>query len=1377
MCVCLGFTPLTFIKKSRLMTNTTKSGKRTTKTYPCPICNGTGCRHNDDGTIWCRRGEPANPPIGMVCTGELRGGQGYQFLDTHVVDQIMRAAKELHLLGKKASAKAIADLTGVKSSWAYAVREAYPSEFDQWDEEYYRRRAEEKKHQEQEERPSNNPKRQILSDSERDSQFRLLIDRLSLQERERQHLSHVRGLANYIDYIQFRSWPSNLKVTIDGITADLPGIQEKNGSLYLYGRPGLWIPMYNEKREIIGYQNRPEGAGGEIPKYVYGSSASVGGNGPRLDNDEMPLAFCQPPEVERKNSFALAEGTLKPWIPACYLNQFVIGAPGAAWAYSPQTLRRYVQQIADYFKIDIADLVCDLQPDAGMLSNRQIMNNYWQVIRLLAQWQVKTRIAWWGQFNKEALDLDELLLQNRGYHLTYISVEEWQRFWLEDIRDYLLHSDSRYDMKDWTTLQQHPDKSELGFWVPDKKAPKDELGNRPLKWIPKANFSVKILRELVGVNGSPGGLVLRVKRSFDPLSMQDELVVLSEFQEQATAFLKILKTTGKNYYCNDLKPKQLQSYLNHELAAYYQRGGQTYKLADRVGCQNDGTFVFPDCQINSSGQLIREEESLWVFHEQIFNQEKIPVPNICTQLEPKQAFRNLVVAARDFFGPARFMQTFFTMAFVTAGLFFDRILEQEGNFPILSLYGDAGSGKSMAGEVAHSLIGFDQRARLQQKTSESALYERLKRSGGLTQFIDDPPVQQKQWVEQLIKVHYNASSRVVRENTQEPHCGLMIAANFSIGDNDPIILSRQIRQSFPSGRESGCNTSAYRQLKQARRVASAALPMLIQIGYPQEEVAFLETQLVEHLSKAHSRLALSYALIGTYAFKLAELSDGVVSADEVWEYLLSLCAEANQEESNQSSFEDFIDKLLVLRSETKVGPWNCRLITTDGNQNSRNYKCLAVYLKDVWKIAQEHFKNDLPYSQRIIRNQIEAAGGVTYSKQKFHSDKDSSIAYSRLLLSPRLDADGNPLPPSPPPWVSRSCVEIPIQLLFDRIQAFEEFPPPDDEPPSSPPPDGGNDGGGGYHGGDGHGGLTPDSGAELNLVTNPTPIVTKELLNNSNQRNAIYSKVSAHDNPSVTTVTTFSQRKIENFSVSLSDELNPKNWESEQNDKLKEKNKTDSDLEIVTSNQKPLTQSPQGFYRLLSNSNQSSNQNSNQGDSQDNKLETQSRSESSSLLSQNPSPEKNSNQNSNRNSNQHSNWDNQPLPRLETESSLLPTYKYSAEKNSNQNSLTKQTQTEANSQLSINTETNAQSISDKQPKKKLGKRTQPLLQLLNFHVGETVRYCGPNGSLSVTCRGKDLKIIELRVNNSEEREARVKAPSWANNITYWVSLKHLQKSR
>lgn len=175
----------------------------------------------------------------------------------------------------------------------------------------------------------------------------------------------------------------------------------------------------------------------------------------------------------------------------------------------------------------------------------------------------------------------------------------------------------------------------------------------------------------------------------------------------------------------------------------------------------------------------------------------------------------------------------------------------------------------------------------------------------------------------------------------------------------------------------------------------------------------MESQLIVKLPSSHARLASSLALIGYYALRLAELS-GAVSSSEVWKYLLLLCSDANEDDSKKSSLDDFIDKLLVLRSQTEVGEWNCRLISEDNNLESRNYKSLAIYLHGVWSLMSRYFRNDLPYSQKMIRQQIEKIGGKTYSKQKFHCDRDSSITYQRWKVNIKADINGEIIMPKTP---------------------------------------------------------------------------------------------------------------------------------------------------------------------------------------------------------------------------------------------------------------------------------------------------------------------------------------------------------------------------
>lgn len=769
------------VQQARInMARNKKKGRHSCPKHVCPVCGNTtgSCKLNHDGSIYCYHTQPHEAPQGYVYIRELSGGMGHEFIQPYIVDELLKAANTLHSQGKKASCKEMSDLTGFPSSWAMAVQKAYPSDFPEWDNyknsSYNCSRVKTKKTV-----VENFPEAsvdEILNEEERDKQYRQVLEQLQLNQNHHTHLQEVRGLGDLIDYICFRSWE---EIKVQNISSNLPGVVERNGSIYLWGQTGIFLPMHNELGQIIAFQLSVDDK--ETGKYKWGSSEPVNGKSPRLDNDEMPLTFCRPKSV-KLNSVGLAEGILKVWLAACNLEQIIIGAPGAGWDCSPKLFKRYLEKVASEQNIPLSNLVVDLYADAGMLNNWHIMLRYHQTINLLQQWGCNVRIGWWGQFTKEDLDIDDLILKKGRERLTYISVSEWMKLWSEDMRQRLLY-DSTQDTSDWQAPVRHPDRSELGYWKKVKG-----VDGAQWQWNPKTGFSLVVERELIGTNNNQGGLVLQVKRSYDSSHEQDRVVVPTEALHRVKDFIDCLsRSTGKIYFTNKLKPYELQSFLHKELVNYRARGGKAYKLSERLGRQSDGTWVFPDCQISEKGHLITPEESGWVLNDGLIAKEKIPTPKIHTEKEA-DVLQRLVSAMRKFFGSG-FMPAFFTAAFTVAGLFYDEILEKEGFFPVLGLYGDAGKGKTIAAAIALSLLGFDQRAKIN-KASESAYHERFKLMGGLTQFLDDPDKAQISWICQQIKAQFGGGSRSVRENNQDPHSPLIVASNYSIGDDDPIILSR-----------------------------------------------------------------------------------------------------------------------------------------------------------------------------------------------------------------------------------------------------------------------------------------------------------------------------------------------------------------------------------------------------------------------------------------------------------------------------------------------------------------------------------------------------------------------------------------------------------
>ncbi|MEM7557350.1 MAG: hypothetical protein AAF378_25345, partial [Cyanobacteria bacterium P01_A01_bin.84] len=283
------------------MPKNTKKGRYSSKKYSCPICNNiTGsCKSNDDGSIYCYHSSPDFPPTGYVHVRELSNGMGHEFIQPHIVDELLRAVNTLKNNHKTISNKKISHLTGFPSSWITALKKAYPCKFHEWNNFNYPNSQEKKNIEapfESDTVVENFPQPdlpEILDEEERDRQYREIFKQIQLNKTHHSHLQQVRGLREYSEFIGFRSWES---MVVQNVTPNLPGVIEKNGLLYLYGQKGLFLPIYNEIEQIIGFQIRPDNQ--KSGKYKWGSSAPANGQGPRLNNDEMPLAFCRPPSIQ-----------------------------------------------------------------------------------------------------------------------------------------------------------------------------------------------------------------------------------------------------------------------------------------------------------------------------------------------------------------------------------------------------------------------------------------------------------------------------------------------------------------------------------------------------------------------------------------------------------------------------------------------------------------------------------------------------------------------------------------------------------------------------------------------------------------------------------------------------------------------------------------------------------------------------------------------------------------------------------------------------------------------------------------------------------------------------------------------------------------------
>jgi hypothetical protein len=160
-----------------------------------------------------------------------------------------------------------------------------------------------------------------------------------------------------------------------------------------------------------------------LSKYIWLSSKRHSGSGPQLPNGELPLFVWKHPETSKIQEVYLIEGGLKSLLVAFWLwregkkHIVVIGTASAA-RYGQQTLQDYLTRLG-------ANRV-KLLPDAGAIANRHINKANQQTLTWLQERGYHPLVADWGQLHdKSQPDFDELLAQNRGNEVRFISAGEY----------------------------------------------------------------------------------------------------------------------------------------------------------------------------------------------------------------------------------------------------------------------------------------------------------------------------------------------------------------------------------------------------------------------------------------------------------------------------------------------------------------------------------------------------------------------------------------------------------------------------------------------------------------------------------------------------------------------------------------------------------------------------------------------------------------------------------------------------------------------------------------------------------------------------------------------------------------------------------------
>eukprot|EP00741_Cyanophora_paradoxa_P010153 tig00020510_g9828.t1 len=267
-----------------------------------------------------------------------------------------------------------------------------------------------------------------------------------------------------------------------------PSVENHVPESLLAGPPGLFVPAVDidERITMAIVKTRP---GFGICRYwTPGSTRRTPFH--QLRSGQIPLFVWRPKDPARttRHALLLTEGGLKPLVVCANTGLAVIGAgigSGGDFASSELLLRDCIQRLGTRLVI-----YC---PDAGAVSNSDVAERALKTFHILGSLgDVQVGVAWWGQTEKAAGDVDDVLGKQRPLRAA-------PRFAVLAPRDFwVLHEGPARDLVD-AALAKDP---RLADFAPVEEALLEPLphpfGGQPNQWREEAEAPQRPHRRVAG---------------------------------------------------------------------------------------------------------------------------------------------------------------------------------------------------------------------------------------------------------------------------------------------------------------------------------------------------------------------------------------------------------------------------------------------------------------------------------------------------------------------------------------------------------------------------------------------------------------------------------------------------------------------------------------------------------------------------------------------------------------------------------------------------------------------------------------------------------------------------------------------------------------
>ena len=240
---------------------------------------------------------------------------------------------------------------------------------------------------------------------------------------------------------------------------------------------------------------------------------------------------------------------------------------------------------------------------------------------------------------------------------------------------------------------------------------------------------------------------------------------------------------------------------------------------------------------------------------------------------------------------------------------------------------EAGTGKTEAVSLVHSMLGYHRSALVSGDVTKPAMFERLSLQSDLTVVIDDVVFQntsvsgESRAYSQLGRAIFDRTSRAVMNKTRLPYSSAMFTSNQSVNDTDRAFQSRIILITFDALQQTeGISATTYSDWQRMRELFSSLVvdfeSLLWHGKLDNEAIQDCALYMQAAIGKHRDRNANMWGILLYYMLLINSMFQSLQSAqEEVFEWMICSVTRASHEYNNHSGI---LDQFVIALSQVRA---------------------------------------------------------------------------------------------------------------------------------------------------------------------------------------------------------------------------------------------------------------------------------------------------------------------------------------------------------------------------------------------------------------------------------------------------------------------------